>query len=214
MPEPEIHIFTSVEEAVSILKEYKKTITKEEMSKKQIVIKSVSSNIFRAFHNLSKRPSLIYREWASENIDEIIQKLDSITNKEDYNKHLFKWIYSFIEYWNSQITIPDDRIIFGPASKMINVLIKMLNESTYLNNEKMIPFFNVPFDKFTLKPLINIINHLSDVKYRIDIPKNPTMKYISNPELYWIIQNAVFKLCGKAGINPILYDYWCWNEKH
>ena len=90
----------------------------------------------------------------------------------------------------------------------------MLNESKYLNNEKIIPFFNVPFDEFTLKPLINIINYLSDVKYRIDIPKNPTMKYISTPELYWIIQNAVFKLCGKAGINPILYDYWCWNEKH
>ena len=70
---PEIHIFTNVEEAFSLLKEYKKIITKEAMPKEQIVRKSVSSNIFRAFHNLSKNPSLIYREWALENIDEIIK---------------------------------------------------------------------------------------------------------------------------------------------
>ena len=209
-----IHIFTTVEEAVSLLQKYNKSITKGDMSKEEIVIKSVSSNIFRAFHNLSRNPSLIYREWASRNIDEIIQKLNNITTKEEYDKRLFVWIYSFIDYWSSQVKNPDDRIIFGPASKMVNLLIKMLNESRHLTNEKIIPFFHVPFDEYTLKPLINIINHLTNVEYRIDIPKNPTMKYISTPELYWITQNAVFNLCGKARINPILYDYWCWNEKH
>ncbi|MEK6935355.1 MAG: hypothetical protein AABW67_01065 [Nanoarchaeota archaeon] len=209
-----IHIFIDVEEAVSLLKVYKKDIIKKEISKEQIVRESISSNIFRAFHKLNRNPSLIYREWASKNIDEIIQKLNSIATKEEYDKQLFKWVYSFINYWNFQVINPDDRIIFGPASKMINLLIKMLNESTYLNNEKIITFFNVPFDKFSLEPLINIINQLSDVNYKVDIPKNPTMKYISTPELYWIVQNAVFKLCEKAGINPILYDYWCWNEKH
>jgi len=211
---PEIHIFSDVEEAVSLLKEYKKTLIRGEMTKEQIVRKSVSSNIFRAFHNLSKNPSLIYREWASSNIDEIIQKLNIIETKQEYDKQLFKWVYSFIDYWDSQVKNPNDRIIIGPASKMINLLIKMLNESKYLSNDKIVQFFNVPFDEFTLKPLVNIINLISDVKYRIDIPKNPTMKYISTPELYWIIQNAVFKLCRKAGISPILYDYWCWNEKH
>src|SRR3989344_1086815 len=211
---PKIHMFSNVEEAVSLLKDYKKIIIKDDISKEQIVRKSISSNIFRAFHNLSKKPSLIYREWALKNIDEIIQKLNNITTKEEYDKHLFKFVYSFIDYWNFQIVNPDDRIIFGPASKMINLLIKTLNQSTYLNNEKIMPFFHIPFDEYTLKPLINIINFISDVKYKISIPKNPTMKYISTPELYLIIQNAVFKLCEKARINPILYDYWCWNEKH
>ena len=125
---PEIHIFTTVEEAVSLLQGYTKSITKRDMSKEEIVRKSVSSNIFRAFHNLNRNPSLIYREWASRNLDDIIQKLNNITTKEEYDKHLFEWIYSFIDYWSSQVNNPDDRIIFGPASKMINLLIKMLNE--------------------------------------------------------------------------------------
>lgn len=211
---PDIHIFTSVEEAISLLKVYKRIITKKEMPKEQVIIKSVSSNIFRAFHNLNKKPSRIYREWALKNIDEIIQKLNNVTTKEDYDEQLLKWIYSFIDYWSSEVGNLNERIIFGPASKMVNLLIKKINESNYLNNEKILPFFNVPFDEYTLKPLINIINNLTNIRYRIDIPKNPTMKYISTPELYWIAQNAVFKLCKEAKINPILYDYWCWNEKH
>lgn len=209
-----IIIFESVDEAISLLEEYDRTITKEEMSKEQIVRESVTKNVFRAFHNLNKKPSEIYREWALKNLDKIIEKLNRISTKEEYNEQLFKWIYSFIDYWDSQITKPDNRIIFGPASKMINLLIKTLNESTYLNNEKVIPFYNVPFDEYSLKPLIKIINQLTNVNYKIDIPKIPTMSYISTPELYQIIQNAVFKLCDKAEITPILYDYWCWNEKH
>ena len=51
---PKIHIFTTVEKAVSLLQKYNKSITKGDMSKEEIVIKSVSSNIFRAFHSLNK----------------------------------------------------------------------------------------------------------------------------------------------------------------
>lgn len=209
----EILIFQNVEEAVDILKKYNKKIVKKDMSREEVVKKSISSNIFRAFHNLNKKPSEIYREWASKNIDSIINKLDNIQTKEEYDKNLFDWINSFIDYWESQ-TNEENKIIFGPASKMINLLIKTLNESKIITNDRLIHFFHVPFDVYSLKPLIKIINKISDVSYKIDIPKNPTMKFITNPEIYWIIQNSVFKLCKNARIPPIFYDYWCWNEKH
>jgi hypothetical protein len=210
-----IHIFESIEEAVSLLKQYNtKKIEKKEVTKEYIIKNSVSSNIFRAFHKLNKKPSLIYREWTSEHLDEIITNLNKIITAEDYNKHLLIWTYSFIQYWNSQVSNPDDRIIFGPASKMINLLIKTLNQSIYINNNALLSFMNIPLDEYTLKPLMKIINDLTEIKYKIDIPKNPTMKFINTPELYWIIQNALFRLCNKAEISPILYDYWCWNEKH
>lgn len=209
----EILIFKNVEEAVNILKKYDKKIEKKEMSKEEVVRKSISSNIFRAFHKLNKKPSEIYREWATKNIDLIINKLNNTQTKEEYDKNLFGWINSFINHWESQ-TNEENKIIFGPASKMVNLLIKTLNESKIITNDRLMQFFHVPFDLYSLKPLINIIDKISDVSYKIDIPKNPTMKFITTPDIYWIIQNSVFKLCKNANISPILYDYWCWNEKH
>ncbi len=210
----DIHIFENVEDAVGILKNYKKTIDKKDLAKEAIIKSSIQSNIVRGFHKLNRPPSSIYREWANKNIDEIIAVLNSITAKEDFDAHLFEWIDDFIDYWNSQINDSNKRIIFGQASKIVNVLIKTLNESTFLSNENVVPFLNVPFDEFSLKPIKNVINKLTEVKYRINIPTNPTMSYINSPDLYRIIQNAVFELCKKASIVPILYDYWCWNEKH
>ncbi len=210
---PKIQIFQNVEEAVTILSKYSKRIEKKDASKEEIIKNSVYFNIFRAFHNTEKKPSEIYRGWVINNFDLIIKKLNSIKIKEEYNLFLIELSNSFINHWAGQVS-EKNRIIFGPASKMINLLIKMLNASYFITNEKILAFMNVPFDEYSLKPLINIINHLSEINYKIDIPKNPTMKFITTPELYWIMQNAVFKLCKKANIPPILYDYWCWNEKH
>ncbi len=211
---PDIIIFSTVEEAIKILKNYHRIIEKSMTSKEEIIRKSVSSSVFRAFHNRSKKPSVIYREWASKNIDLIISELNVVSTKEEFDKILHNYINSFIENWNLELSNTSEKIIYGPASKMINLLFKTLNESNLIKNNKIQTFLHVPFDEFSLKPLISIINNLTDVKYSISIPKNPTMKYISNPQLYGIIQDAVFKLCKESTIDPIIYDYWCWNEKH
>lgn len=209
----EIHIFQNVEEAITTLNKYSREIKKKNLSKEDIIKKSVSFNIFRAFHNTEKKPSNIYRQWASNNFEFIVEKLNSIKTKKEYDCFLTGLSNSFIGYWASQVSAKN-RIIFGPAIKMTNLLIKMLNESFFITNRDILPLMNVPFDLYSLKPLVNIINQLSDVNYKIDIPKNPTMKFIITPDLYWIIQNAVFKLCNEAKIYPIYYDYWCWDEKH
>ena len=49
---------------------------------------------------------------------------------------------------------------------------------------------------------------------KITIPKSPSMKYIINKEHYNEIQSAVFNLCETVGIEPIIYDYWSWNDTH
>jgi hypothetical protein len=193
-------------------KKFKKRVTKAVLLKfyKDLWEKEYSKDILVVKEGLTAE---IYREWATKNIDLIINKLNNTQTKEEYDKNLFGWINSFINHWESQ-TDEENKIIFGPASKMVNLLIKTLNESKIITNDRLMQFFHVPFDLYSLKPLIKIINKISDVNYKIDIPKNPTMKFITNPEIYWIIQNSVFKLCKNASISPILYDYWCWNEKH
>lgn len=73
---------------------------------------------------------------------------------------------------------------------------------------------HIPFDYFTLLPLKNIINDISNETFKITIPKNPSMAYITNKELYVIFTNSLFNLCKKAKIKPIIYDYWAWNNTH
>jgi len=212
---PEIQIFENVGDAVDKLKQYNKNIKREQQSTEYIIEKSVQGNIFRAFHHFDQEPKKIYRGWANKNIDPIVSKLEKIETKKEFDTQLFEWIDSFINYWDCEVEKQKhQRIIYGQASKMVNLLLKMLNESTYMTNNKIQGFLHVPFDQYTLTPLIKIINYLTDVNYKIRIPKNVSMSYISDPELYKIVQNAVFKLCKQSDIDPILYDYWCWNEKH
>ncbi|MFX0201898.1 MAG: hypothetical protein ACFFCW_37790 [Candidatus Hodarchaeota archaeon] len=210
---PEIHIFENVDEAVNKLKRYNKNIKREHKSPEYIVEKSVEGNIFRAFRKLDKSPSEIYRGWANQNIHLIIDELQKIKTKQEFDRRLDGWINSLINYWDGEVE-KHQRIIYGPASKMVNLLLKVLNESIHMTNNEIQRFLHVPFDQYTLTPLIKIINYLTDVNYKIYIPKNVTMSYISDPQLYQIIQDAVVKLCEQSVIDPILYDYWCWNEKH
>lgn len=90
----------------------------------------------------------------------------------------------------------------------------MVNESKYYKTENICCLLHVPFDEYSLKPLCNIINDLTNVSYKITIPNSPSMKYIINKEHYDEIQSAVFNLCETVGIEPIIYDYWSWNDTH
>jgi hypothetical protein len=209
------HIFSSVEEAVSILKNYKYRIEKDRYENMDDLIRrSVSSNIFRAFHKMDDDPSKVYRAWCYRHKNKIIRELNRIKSQKEFNRKLFSWFDSFIAYWNSRNSASEQKIGYGPASKMINLFLKALAMSDYINNDKVIGYFHVPLDYFALKPLRLVINELTDVNYKISIPNKATMSYITTPDLYNILQNAIFKLCKKAQIAPILYDFWAWNKTH
>ena len=46
---------------------------------------------------------------------------------------------------------------------------------------------HIPFDQYTLRPLRNIINDLTDIDYKINIPQNATMKFVNTKELYVVL---------------------------
>lgn len=210
-----IIVFSSLDDATGHLRNYNNKIGKTEMSQEEIINKSVGSNIFRAFQGLRpQKPSNIYREWARKNFDVIIRILNTSVNEKKFSRSLFGLFDSLIYFWAKKVKSTDQRISFGPASKMVNLLIKLLHRSSFIENKNLGNYLHVPFDRFTLMPLTNVINDLVDVRYKILIPKSPSMKFIINPELYSTMQRAVKKLCDKSSIYPISYEYWCWDEKH
>ena len=109
---------------------------------------------------------------------------------------------------------PECCLQYGPAIKMINLLIKWIQESEEFRQIEKLKFQQVPFDSFSLKPLRLIINELTKINFKISIPTNASMGFINTPQLYSILMDSVYELSKLAAISPIVYDYWCWEDKH
>jgi hypothetical protein len=208
--------FKSLEEATATLKDFgnKFKFPIKQLSSELIVKESVSSNVLRAFHNLSTPPSIIYREWALESFDLILSDLKLIQSSKDYYDFIFRYSDSLINRWAEVIEESNSFLMYGQATKMINLLIKDIQESETYRQVNKIKYQQVPFDSFSLLPIRSIINDLTDVNYKIIIPSSASMGFINTPQLYVIIMDAVSRLCKLSKVSPIVYDYWCWNDKH
>lgn len=212
----EVLIFSSVKEAITILSSFSKyfSFPTNNYKKEELIKYTVQKSVYRALPSKPYKPSMVYREWFRNQFDNYISDLQNVKNQSDYNDFIFHYTNSLINYWNNKYQYSTSKIGYGPASKIINLIGKMINESQYFNTKNVESLLHVPFDEFSLKPLTSIINDLTNVSYNITIPRSPSMKYIVNKEHYQTIQTAVFKLCNTAGIQPIVYDYWCWNRTH
>ncbi len=208
--------FKSLEEAISILNKFGNEFSfpRDKLSKNEIVRNSVASNIFRAFRNLEVGPSIIYRQWASDNFDTIVTELASVSSHTDYYKYIEKWGDSLIQRWMEETLIPDNYLMYGPALKMVNLLIKWIQISEAHRQPDKIKYQQVPFDSFSLKPIRPIINELTGLSYKIIIPTNASMAFVNTPQMYTILMDSIYKLTKLAKISPIVYDYWCWEDKH
>jgi hypothetical protein len=131
-----------------------------------------------------------------------------------YDSVVFYYTNSLINYWSSNININDERIGYGPASKLFNLLVKSIQQSTVFRRNRIYPFLHVPFDKYSLVPLRLIINDISGVNYKMQIPGNATMGFIANKELYTVIHSAITRITKAADIDRIVYDYWAWDGTH
>ena len=212
----DIYEFKSIDDAIDVLAQFGDSFKFpiKKLSEPQIVKKSVESNIFRAFHNCSTRPSEIYRQWASENFEQIVLDFKKVNSQIDQYKFIFKYGDSLLNSWAQETLESNSYLQYGPALKIINLLIKMLQESVIYRQPEKIKFQQVPLDSFSLRPIRKIINELTDLNYKIAIPATASMSFINTQQLYSIIMEAIFKLCKLSKISPIVYDYWCWDDKH
>lgn len=179
-----------------------------------VVISSVGSNIFRALQTFNGiQPSIVYRAWANAQFNHIINIMQNCNTPIQYANEIHFLTNDLLNYW--QINT-GGKLTFGPASKMINLLVKFIQQSPIFNIPGIIHFQHVPFDEFTIKPFRNIINELTDVNYKITIPTNPTMSSINTKEIYDIFTSAITNLYTLIpGAPPkIYYDYWAWDNNH
>lgn len=206
-----IYIFKSVNDAVDKLGKYYQgfdfsSILIEETSE-GIVKNAVTSNIFRALSNSKTQPSEIFREWALDHFNTINKSLGKIKSQKEYDNLIFFLANSLINEWEGKAQVTSDKIGFGPAIKIINLLVKRIQESNSFTRPNIWKYMHVPFDKYSLLPLKNIINDLTGLKYKLPIQKNVSMGYVTNMELYIDLTKVIGNLSKRAKIQPITYDY-------
>lgn len=137
------------------------------------------------------------------------ESINLCSNQKEYDKVIKKYGNRLIKNWYKENGI--SKIPYGPALKMLNLLIKVMHETGYIKKSKS-KYFHVPLDSYVIVPLRQIINEISECDYAIVIPNTAAMSFILNEEIYDIIQKALKVIASKGRVDPILIDYYCWNE--
>lgn len=212
-----MHIFENVEEAILRLSNHSRNFQfpkRENLATSDDIIRfSVQNNIFRALGMENNKPSDVYRNWATANFENLHIKLTNCQNKMEYWLILKYHTDSLLSNWRTKT---NNKLIYGPASKIINLLIKAIQESNQLKVDSITNFQHVPWDSYTLRPLRKIINDLTNKDYKINIPTTAAMSFVNSPELYEILENVISSLYDRLPGKPptICYDYFAWNDTH
>jgi hypothetical protein len=116
-------------------------------TKEDIINKSIMQNIFRALRLQNARPSIVYQNWATENFDMLHNSVSNCHNQNSYNHAIEQLTNSLLQYW---VDTTDQKLVYGPASKIVNLLVKTIQESNQYRINHIIPFQHVPWDSYTL----------------------------------------------------------------
>ncbi len=175
-------------------------------SLEQIVHESVGSNTFRAFQNMPKRPSDVFREWAKRELDvcKRTKQLDSVRTQAAFDRWHHEFCSSFREEWQEQMK---ERMPYGPSRKLPDLLLKAFVRWTRLSDDRrnrLISFSHVSLDSFSLAG----IRHCIDDP---EIPATATMRFVAGPTMYRQIQESIRDIAKQAGVPAIYYDVLVWN---
>ncbi len=182
----------------------------------EIVLASVGSNTFRAFHHTREKPSEVFRSWASEKLSdgEFLQQIGGLNSEEKYDQWNKDFSQSFISYWTQRMGA---EIPYGPSRKLPNLLVKSVvrwNELSDNRRSKLINFLHIPFDKYSLSVIKNCA---VDTEHRGSIrkfPKNVTMKFVDNEEIYKALQASFREIAKEAEVPAIYLDVLAWDKSH
>jgi len=172
-----------------------------------VVIEGVEGNTFRAFHHLPKRPSVLFRDWATRRVTGAIARLKTIKTEDEYAVFVEESSFNLCSIWHTEM---ESEMGFGRGAKLFNLVLKKLACLTNLDEgfrPGFIRLLHVPFDSYTLVGLRRLIT--SPV-----IPPNATMKFIETQDDYRLFQKYISDVAKEARVPAIYYDILAWNMAH
>jgi hypothetical protein len=176
----------------------------------------VGANTFRAFHNMPRKPSEVFRGWALEALigrPGYFNKLLSIENRADYDRWLHFFAADFRRHWKRKMGC---EIPFGASLKLPNLLMKGVcgvHEIPKTTYDRLVWFLHVPLDSYSIQAVRNCI----DVRLQRQIGRIPSsagMGFVKTLGVYDGLQEAIRLLAEKAKVPPIALDILAWDQAH
>ncbi len=89
----------------------------------QMVLESVGSNTFRAFHHMPQRPSQVYRSWAYKRLQNagVIEQIGNLNSQEEYDWWIRDFSKKFRAHWRKGMG-EGKEIPYGPSRKLPNLV--------------------------------------------------------------------------------------------
>ncbi len=210
MSQPSPYEFRDANEIIKHLNSHKATLGKWSHQRietlDEIAVSGVIGNTFRAFRNMPKRPSIVFRNWALGEFrnDKTINELLGISSQEKYDKWAKRFSSGLAKAWQKQM---DTAMPYGPSRKLPNLLMKcfvLWDDLTDRQRSSLLEYLHVPLDSFTLVAIRNCVQDL-------EIPKTATMKFVASETIYNQIQQSIRDVAYRAGVPAIYFDVLAWN---
>lgn len=173
----------------------------------EVVMSGVTGNTFRAFRNLPVQPSVAFRKWAVDYIQETQKQLENTSEASEYATYVHEATLSLCTYWQAET---GSDMGYGRGAKLFNLVLKKFACLQSLSEEQrqiLIELQHVPLDSYTIVGLHAIAPDLS-------IPLSATMKYVESRAQYSAFQERITQIARKAGVPPIYYDILAWDIGH
>lgn len=154
-----------------------------------------------------------YAEWAAETVPRLIKSWRYVINQDQYDLLLRRTSMDLLRSWRDLTEERRAILSFGAAFRIVDALSMAINESEQCRSGSIQRFLHVPLDASTLKPLRLCIDELLDRDFTIEIPASVPSGYVATEEQYKLLEEAIFSLAKLAGVNPIVYAYYCAESK-
>jgi hypothetical protein len=203
------YVFRDAEDIIGCLLRNKERIAKEfepcRDSLEEIARESVGGNTFRAFRHLPRKPSEVFRTWASRALADD-KRLRYLNSQSDYDTRLQEFCSAFREHWQSQM---GEVLGYGPSRKLPNLLLKEFlkwKDLTPDERGRLVGFLHVPLDTYGLAGIRNCVDDPA-------IPVGATMSFVVGATMYNQIQAAIRAVTDQAGVPAIYFDVLTWDMR-
>ena len=139
-----------------------------------VVKTGVAGNTFRAFRNLPVKPSVAFRTWATNYLNNTFNSLSTISDGPSYAQYVHDATNSLCSEWRR---VTDSDMGYGRGAKLFNLVLKKFACLSSLSENQrlhLIALQHIPLDSYTIIGLRAIVPRLS-------IPKSATMKFVETP---------------------------------
>jgi hypothetical protein len=177
-------------------------------SVKKLMLFTMDSSIYRAFHHETPSERFKKCSWHSE-LDHLLKNLQKISDQEAFDLLAYHMGETLVADWGKQNDLgAPSRMNIGVAMKITNLALKHLSFSGLCENPELVKYLHVPWDSFTLKPIRNIW------KGNPSIPIGAGQGFVKDIAMYKGLHKLISDITQEAEVPRINYELWAWDASH